>query len=141
MWLPPEPGDIVWCRFPQRPRDKPGPKPCPALVTEVTVRADGVEVKVAYGTSRHLDHLHPGEFAIRNLENHVAFALAGLSYDTKFNLAEILSLPWDNQFFSVPPAPKYGQIPKLGNLHSGMMKAVRAALRATRSLRPSRGPS
>ena len=135
MWPAPEPGDIVWCRFPERPRDKPGPKPRPALVLEVTQRADGIEVKVAYGTSQQLGRLLAGEFAIRKLNNAAAYALAGLSYDTKFNLAETLSLPWNGQFFAVPPDPKHGQIPKLGSLHSGMMKVVEAALRATRSPR------
>ncbi len=132
MWPTPEPGDIVWCRFPERPRDKPGPKPRPALVLEVTQRADGIEVKVAYGTSQKLDRMLAGEFAIRKLDNAAAYVLAGLSYDTKFNLGKTLSLPWDSKFFGVPPDPKHGQIPKLGSLHSGMMKSAEAALRACR---------
>ena len=36
MWARPEPGDIVWCHFPQRPRDVPGPKPRPALILTVS---------------------------------------------------------------------------------------------------------
>jgi hypothetical protein len=135
MWPAPEPGDIAWCRFPERPRDKPGPKPRPALVLEVTRRSDGIEVKVAYGTSQKLGRLQAGEFAIRKVENAAAYALAGLSYDTKFDLAKTLSLPWDSMFFALPPDPKHGQIPKLGSLHSGMVKVVEAALRATRSSR------
>jgi hypothetical protein len=90
---------------------------------------------VAYGTSQKLGRLLAGEFAIRKFNNAAAYALAGLSYDTKFNLLEALSLPWDSAFFAVPPDPKHGQIPKLGSLHSGMMKVVEAALRATRSPR------
>lgn len=135
MWPAPEPGDVVWCRFPERPRDKPGPKPRPALVLEVLHRADGIEVMVAYGTSQNLGRLQPGEFAIRKLDNDTAYALAGLSYDTKFDLARTLSLPWDGTFFAVPPDPKHGQLPKLGSLHSGMMKVFEAALRATRGSR------
>ena len=135
MWPAPEPGDIVWCRFPKRPRDMPGPKPRPALVLEVTQRADGVEVKVAYGTSKRLGRLLAGEFAIRKSDNAAAYALAGLSYDTKFNLAETLALPWDNPYFAVPPNPRHGQMPTLGSLHSGMMKVVEAAMRAARSSR------
>lgn len=135
MWPAPEPGDIVWCLFPERPRDKPGPKPRPALVIEATERAGGIEVKVAYGTSQKLGRLLAGEFAIRKLDNAAAYALAGLSYDTKFNLVETLLLPWDSEFFAIPADPKYGQIPKLGSLHSGMMKTVEAALRATRTAR------
>jgi len=135
MWPAPEPGDIVWCRFPERPRDKPGPKPRPALVLEVTQRTDGIEVKVAYGISQKLGRLQAGEFAIRKLDTAAAYALAGLSFDTKFDLVKTLSLPWDDAFFAVPPDPRYGQIPKLGSLHSGMVKIVEAALRATRSRR------
>jgi hypothetical protein len=107
----------------------------PALVLEVTQRADGVEVKVAYGTSKKLGRLLAGEFAIRKSDHAAAYALAGLSYDTKFNLAETLALPWDSPFFAVPPNPRHGQMPKLGSLHSGMMKVVEAAMRAARSSR------
>ena len=128
----PEPGDIVWCLFPERPRDKPGPKPRPALVLVVTERSDGTEVEVAYGTSQGLGRLHAGEFAIRKRDHAAAYALAGLSYDTKFDLANTLVLPWDGAFFDVPPNSKHGQIPKLGTLHASMMKVVEAAMRATR---------
>ena len=107
MWPAPEPGDIVWCRFPQRPRDKPGPKPRPALVLAVTQRADGIEVNVAYGTSQKLDRMLAGEFAIRKADNAAAYALAGLSYDTKFSLTETLLLPWNSEFFAVPPEPAH----------------------------------
>ena len=132
MWPAPEPGDIVWCRFPERPRDKPGPKPRPAIVLEVTERTDGIEVKVAYGTSQKLDRMKAGEFAIRRLDNATAYESAGLSHDTKFDLARALLLPWARMFFDVPPNPRYGQTPKLGSLHPAMMKIVSAALRAVR---------
>ena len=132
MWPAPEPGDIVWCRFPERPRDKPGPKPRPALVLEVIELADGTKVVIAYGTTQKLDRMHAGEFAIRKHDNAAAYKLAGLSFDTKFDLGKTLALPWDSMFFAVPHDPKHGQIPKLGSLHSGMMKVVQAALNATR---------
>ncbi|MGH7838910.1 MAG: hypothetical protein ACREQC_13955, partial [Candidatus Binataceae bacterium] len=90
-------------------------------------------VEVAYGTSQKLARLHAGEFAIRKLDHAAAYALAGLSYDTKFDLVNTLLLPWDGAFFDVPPHSKHGQTPKLGTLHSGMMKVVEAALRAARS--------
>ncbi|MCC6194646.1 MAG: hypothetical protein IT518_09290 [Burkholderiales bacterium] len=133
MWPAPEPGDIVWCRFPEKSRDKPGPKPRPGLILNVTKRSDGIEVVVAYGTSQGLGRLRAGEFAIRKREQAAAYALARLSYDTKFDLAKTLLLPWDGAFFDVPPNSNHGQVPKLGTLHSGMMKVVEAALRATRS--------
>ena len=130
MWTPPEPGDIVWCRFPTRARDLPGPKPRPALVLQVTRHEDGVAVTVAYGTSQRVDSLTSGEVSIRKATNRTAFELAGLSFDTKFNLRSIVELPWNDTFFGVPPAPRYGQWPKLGSLHASLMKAFASAARA-----------
>lgn len=131
-WGPPEPGDIVWCHFPERPRDVPGPKPRPALVLTVTEHEDGVAVQVAYGTSQKLARMLAGEFAIRKYEHHAAFAMSGLSFDTKFDLGRVLELPWNADFFGVPPAPRLGQNPKLGSLHIGMRQAVAAAAHAAK---------
>ena len=132
MWRCPEPGDIVWCRFPERPRDIPGPKPRPALVLSVTERDDGVSIVVAYGTSKKLDRLTAGEFAIRAQADRAAYVMAGLSFDTKFNLAKSIELPWNDSFFAVPSDVPHGQTPKLGSLHIGMRRALEAAARAAR---------
>ena len=128
----PDPGDIVWCRFPQRPRDVPGPKPRPALVVAVTEHEDGIAVTVAYGTSQKLDRLAAGEFAIRKVQNKAAYEMAGLSYDTKFDLRNRVALPWNDTFFAVPPNPAHGQTPKLGSLHIRMEQALKAAVKAIR---------
>ena len=133
MWETPDLGDIVWCRFPQRPRDVPGPKPRPALVISITEHEDGIAVGVAYGTSQKTARLVSGEFAIRKAENNTAYVMAGLSYDTKFDLRNILELPWNDSFFAVPPVPHHGQSPKLGSLHIGMRKAFEAAARAIKN--------
>jgi hypothetical protein len=130
VWKPPVVGDILWCHFPELPGLAPGLKPRPALVTQVTVREDGVAVSVAYGTSQRLTRLFSGEFAIRKLQNPAAFKLAGLSFDTKFNFKQILELPWTEAFFKVPPRASYGQNPKLGTLHPSMMQAARVAYMA-----------
>ena len=103
MWQAPEAGDIVWCRFPQRPRDKPGPKSRPALVVSVVEYDDGISVAVAYGTSKKLDRMLSGEFAIRKAAHSAAYAMAGLSFDTKFNLRNMVDLPWHEDFFGVAP--------------------------------------
>lgn len=132
MWELPSPGDIVWCYFPQRPRDVPGPKPRPALIVSVTEHEDGCTVKVAYGTSQKVDRLNAGEFAIRKGENKTAYEVAGLSFDTKFDLRNMVELPWNDRFFSVPPNPSHGQTPKLGSLHIGMNRALNAAAQAIR---------
>lgn len=129
-WRPPEPGDIVWCRFPDRARDVAGLKPRPALVISVTQYTDGASVTVAYGTSQKLNRLVAGEFAIRKGDNPTAYAAAGLSYDTKFRLSDALELPWSDEFFAVPPSPRHGQTPKLGTLHPSLMKAFISAAKS-----------
>lgn len=136
MWAPPDPGDIVWCRFPPRPRDVPGPKPRPALVLAVTEHEDGTAVMVAYGTSQKVDRLVSGEFAIRKATHKTAYATAGLSYDTKFDLRTTIELPWNALFFAVPPDAPHGQTPKLGSLHIGMMQALAAAAKAVKTSNP-----
>ena len=136
MWTPPHPGDIVWCLFPQRARDVPGPRPRPALVVSIAEYEDGLVVGVAYGTSRKTDRLVAGEFAIRRAMHAAAYALAGLSYDTKFDLGNIVELPWGDSFFGVPPAPRHGRNPKLGSLHIDLGKALKAAANAVKSQTP-----
>ena len=132
MWKSPDPGDIVWCRFPQRPRDIPGPKPRPAQVVSVTEHEDGAMVTVAYGASQKVGRLIAGEFAIRKAENKTAYEMTGLSYDTKFDLRNKVDLPWNDKFFAVPPNSEHGQTPKLGSLHIGLMRIIQAAAKATR---------
>ncbi len=132
-WPAPTAGDIVWCRFPELPRQSPGPKPRPALICGVVERDDGVAVTVAYGTSQGLHRLHAGEFAITRQGHPAAYRVAGLSFDTKFNLAQQVELPWTTAFFAVPPHAPHGQHPKLGSLHASMMRAAQAAHRALRN--------
>jgi mRNA-degrading endonuclease toxin of MazEF toxin-antitoxin module len=126
-WKPPVVGDILWCHFPEWPERNPGPKPRPALVVQVTLKDDGAVVAVVHGTSQRLDRLVSGEFALRKTQHPAAFALAGLSFDTKFNFKQIVELPWTDTFFKVPPRARHGQNPKLGTLHPSMMRAARAA--------------
>lgn len=129
-WQAPAAGDIVWCRFPELPRRDPGPKPRPALVCGVAEHEDGVAVTVAYGTSQGLQRLHRGEFAITRQGHPAAYASAGLSFDTKFNLGQLVELPWGDAFFAVPPHAPHGQHPRLGSLHASMMRAAQAAHQA-----------
>ena len=82
--------------------------------------------------SAPVDRLATGEFAIRKAENKAAYELAGLSYDTKFDLRNKVELPWNDSFFAVPPNPAHGQTPKLGSLHIGMTRALQAAAKAIR---------
>jgi hypothetical protein len=89
-----------------------------------------VFVTVAYGTSQKTDRIYSGEFRITKSEHPAAYASAGLSYDTKFDLSKMLELPYNDGYFSVPPHAPYGQTPKLGTLHPSMVRIAAAAFAA-----------
>lgn len=128
-WAEPAAGEIVWCHFPDD--IHPRPKPRPALVLVVfDDDAPQFTVRLAYGTSQRTTRLHRGEFSILHERNPAAYAVAGLSYDTKFDLKQVLDLPYNTEWFSVPPAAPHGQTPKLGVLHPSLVRAVQAAFRA-----------
>ena len=130
-WAEPTAGDIVWCHFPDN--IGPRPKPRPALI--LTVFDDDAPqfvVRVVYGTSQRTTTLRRGEFSILRERNAAAFFVAGLSYDTKFDLKQTLELPYNADWFSVPPAAPHGQTPKLGILHPSLMRALEAAFRAAK---------
>jgi hypothetical protein len=127
-WPAAEAGEIVWCHFPER--IEPGPKPRPALV--VTVFDDQAPrwvLRVAYGTSKNTDSLRRGEFLISDRDA-AAYGLAGLSYPTKFSFQDTVDLPYNSDWFKVPPGAPNGQTPKLGMLHPCLMRRVRAAWEA-----------
>ena len=127
-WKQPVAGDLVWC-FPQDEELEPGPKPRPGLpmtVRRVVGTEDQFVVQVAYGTSQKVDSLYSGEFAIDRRDK-VVFKLSGLSFPTKFNLQNIVELPYNDCWFSIPPQPRHGQNPKLGTLHPSLMRRLRAA--------------
>lgn len=128
-WAEPTAGEIVWCYFPDN--VSPRAKPRPALIMTVyDDEAPNFEVRVAYGTSQRTTTLHSGEFTISNVSNRAAYEMAGLSYDTKFDLKHSVDLPYTSEWFSVPPAAPHGQTPKLGALHPSLVPAVQAAYRA-----------
>lgn len=130
-WPEPKAGDIIRCHFPDNVHPK--PKPCPRLII-VTMQDDEgkIFVSIAYGTSQKTDRLYGGEFRISRVEHSAACAGAGLSYDTKFDLRNVLELPFNNAYFSVPPRAPFGQIPKLGTLHPSMVRIAATAFVAAR---------
>lgn len=132
-WRLPAPGDIVWCLFPEIPDIEPGPKPRPALVMSVEHRTDGTVVSVVYGTSKNLDRLRTGEISITQTRHPAAYALAGLSYDTKFDFKVIVDLPWSDRYFKAPPGCPHGNTPKLGTLHATVVQAFALAYKAAAS--------
>jgi hypothetical protein len=131
-WGEPTAGEIVWCHFPDD--INPRAKPRPALVLTVfDDDAPEFEVRVVYGTSQRTTTLHRGEFAILRDRNPAAFAAAGLSFDTKFDLKQAIDLPYTSEWFSVPPAAPHGQTPKLGHLHPSLVRAVQVAFQSASS--------
>ena len=101
-WPEPTAGEIVWCHFPDN--INPKPKPRPGLIVSTKEDNDGtIFVSVAYGTSQKIDRLYSGEFNISKSKHPDAYASAGLSYDTKFDLRNIFELPFNDAYFSVPP--------------------------------------
>ena len=125
-WPEPVAGDIVWSHFPDHIHPK--PKARPGLV--ISVQQEGNEdfyVSVAYGTSQKTDKLYKDEFRISKSEHPAAYASAGLSYDTKFDLSKVVDLPFNEVYFSVPPHAPWGQMPKLGVLHPSMVRVAAAA--------------
>ena len=134
-WAAPDAGQIVWCRFPEDQRFQPSPKPRPALILTVFDDEDpDFRVLVAYGTSQKTERLYAGEFRITPAEAE-AYALAGLSFPTKFNLKAAVELPYDTTWFAVPPAAPFGQTPKLGVLHPSLHRRAAAAWKASRAPR------
>jgi hypothetical protein len=128
-WPEPTAGDIAWCHFPDHIHPK--PKARPGLITLTKEDGEGsVFVTVAYGTSQKTDRIYSGEFRITKSEHPAAYASAGLSYDTKFDLSKMLELPYNDGYFSVPPHAPYGQTPKLGTLHPSMVRIAAAAFAA-----------
>lgn len=102
-------------------------------MTCVTEHEDGVTVTVVYGTSQKVDRLFKGEFAITKQGSPAAYGSAGLSYDTKFDFKQSIDLPWNDDFFAVPPRAPHGQSPKVGVLHASMMRSAQTAFRASKT--------
>lgn len=113
-------GDIVWCHFPQE-MGVPGPKPRPALVRAVSAAHNLVQV--AYGTSKKTGNLYPGEFVLDPRDG--GFADSGLEVRTKFDVGNLVTLPFDNTWFAPSPLLKTGTpAPKIGSLHVSYLPAA-----------------
>lgn len=101
-WPEPTAADIVWCHFPDN--IHPRPKPRPGLIVSTKEDDEGkIFISVAYGTSQKTNRLCSGEFRITKDEHPAAYASADLSYDAKFDLRNVLELPFNSICFSDPP--------------------------------------
>lgn len=130
----PEPGDIVWCRFPHLEEIRPGPKPRPALVLSVDDSSTPARVRVSYGTSRGTDQLDPWELVIAP-DDADAYRLAGVNCPTKFSLLKVVVLEYSAHWFGIAPGTPMRVTPKMGVLHPSLVaRAQRAHQLATRHL-------
>ncbi len=97
----PAPASIVWCAFPEHTDlGKPGPKPRPALVFAVRYAQEPPDnrlmVQVAYGTSNLKSATRPWDFTIANYTTRM---MLRLPQATRFDLDNVLWLPWARPFF------------------------------------------
>lgn len=133
----PEPGDVLWCRFPEIEGVKPGPKPRPCVVLWVSDPPPDADtpyrVRVVYGTTKIKGNTLPHEADIDPVSNPAAYKAAGLSYPTRFNFKKVVVLNYDEMFFErAPCGEKVAPLPspRMGTLHPSMMRAFFAAYSA-----------
>lgn len=124
----PAPGDIVWCKFPEREHIRPA-KPRPALVLSVMDDATPIRVRVAYGTSRSITSISATEVLL-SPENAAAYALSGVSRPTKLCMTNIVILDYTDFWFDRAPGTHKKPGPQMGVLHPSLMGALRNALKA-----------
>jgi len=76
--------------------------------------------------------LYAAEFAITGVDGE-AFRAAALTYDTKLKFARRVKLPFNDEYFGVPPGAPHGQQPKLGILHPSRIRRAEVAFKASNS--------
>jgi hypothetical protein len=137
----PEPGDIVWCRFPNMEEIRPGPKPRPALVLSVDDERIPARVRVAYGTSRGTDEVAPWEIVVRP-DDGEAYRLAGVNCPTKFSMLKVVVLDYTSHWFGIAPGVPAHVTPRMGVLHPSLVaRAHLAHQSASRHLEKRSGSS
>lgn len=121
----PAPYDIIWCRFPEHESlGQPGPKPRPALVRNVGIDvAHGYgEVEVAYGTTRLKTASRLYDFVV---SKPAEMDQCGLFRATRFDLDNVLWIPWAAEWTSSPPGT---ESPILGHLSDHAIKMLEITL-------------
>lgn len=88
-------------------------------------------VRVAYATSRGVFTLSHSEFNI-TLDDGEAYEKSGLSYPTKFDLKQLKTLPYTDEWFTVVAGAK---TPVMGQLHPALRARLLAAAKAARLVR------
>ena len=113
----PKAGDIVWCHFPNYDPKDPTMKERPALVVSVMEGREPPLLRVAYGTSQKPRPVTAFCFLLEYL---VYLKSAGLWKPTRFNMKNLVVLPWTLAAFLNAPgeAGTYKPSPVIGALHS-----------------------
>lgn len=129
-----DPLDVVYCRFPDEGWPDPAPNPRPALVLNVNDESVPQRVEVAYGTSQRTRNKYAGEFELAPRDGAV-FRRSGLTVETKFDLGRTVWLPYNDRWFTPPPAVRRAATPRLGTLdlaadHAIKRRFVAAAMAA-----------
>ena len=128
----PNAGDVALCRFPQSLiKPTPGPKARPAILLQVFAPLSDepcYRVKVCYGT-KNLSRIYPHDCEILWGVHPAEYTSAGLSYDTKFDMKQVILLPYTSKWFQVPRQPQFGVTPKLGMLHPATVPRLLRAKR------------
>ena len=89
-----------------------------------------VRVRVIYGTSQRTDEVAATEFVVRRGDAS-AYALAGLSFSTKFCFNNVAVLQYTDLWFTVAPGTPPKPDPRMGSLHASLVKEAERAFRAT----------
>lgn len=122
----PEPGDIVWCHFPNANPKDPTMKNRPALVISVMDDTSPPRLRVAYGTTQRVRPVSQGQFLISQAAH---LLQAGLATETRFSLRNLVVLDYTPHWFDYAPTPGglKGATPRMGTLPAACMADLQRA--------------
>lgn len=134
----PAAGETALCRFPDDlVARRPGPKKRPAIILRVSATPDrhgAYRVTVCYATS-NLTRVHDWDLLVDEQHDHDALMRMGLACTTKFDLSELVTLPYTDEWFSVPEMTPFGWLPKLGEIPPSLVPRLSQAIAAGRTRR------
>ena len=129
----PEPGDIVWCHFPNANPKDPTMKNRPALVISVMDDTNPPRLRVAYGTTQKVRPVGKGQLLVSQPAH---LLKAGLAGETRFSLLNLVVLDYTPHWFDQAPIPGglKGATPKMGSLPAACMADLLRAAKEARLL-------
>lgn len=122
----PEPGDIVWCHFPNANPKDPTTKSRPALVISVMDDTSPPRLRVAYGTTKRVRPVGKGQLLVSQPAH---LRQGGLASETRFSLLNLVVLDYTPHWFDQAPFPGglKGATPKMGSLPAACMADLQRA--------------